>query len=186
MIPLHKLNIFKNRWLNRGFLSREHEEERFRIGQEVLTNFYETQEQSKSLPTIVEQQFSFLLEKNRLVGRWDRIDEAADCVTIIDFKTSEVREKKKADDRTRKSLQLGIYALAYEEAFGKTPDFLELHFLETGITGQAKVTEKLLDKTRQQIEETSAGIRKRDYTPKPNFMNCKYCPFASVCPASAA
>lgn len=179
------LNIFKNRWLNRGFLSREHEEERFRIGQAVLTQFYERQEASKAVPTIVEQQFTFLQNNDRVVGRWDRVDETPEFVKIIDFKTSEVREQKKADDRTKKSLQMGIYALAYAEAFGRTPDFLELHFLETGLIGQAKITEKLLDKARTQITDAGIGIRARNYTPTPDFMNCKYCPFSDVCPASA-
>lgn len=180
------LNVFKNRWLNRGFLSREHEEERFRIGLDVLTNFYAAQEKSSSVPTIVEQQFTFMLNYDRLAGRWDRVDETPELIKIIDFKTSEVREQKNADERTKESLQLGIYALAYGEAFRRTPDFLELHFLETGLIGQAKVTEKLLGKARDQVTLAGQGIRARNYTPTPDFMNCRYCPFSGVCPASAA
>lgn len=178
------LTLFKNKWLNRGFLSREHEQERFRIGQEVLSRFYKEQEASKTMPTIVEEQFSFIHDNNRIVGRWDRIDES-DGVNIIDFKTSEVREQKKADERTKKSLQIGIYALAYKEAKGKLPNQGELHFIETGLIGKTEITEKMIEKTLVSINEAASGIRQRNYEPNPNFMICQYCDFNTICPARA-
>ena len=178
------LSVFKNKWSNRGFLSRQHEEERFRMGQEILTRFFEEQEQSENKPTIVEQQFSFVHANNRIVGRWDRIDINGENIKIIDFKTSEVREQNKANVKTRNSLQLGIYALAYQEAFGQTPDEAELHFLETGLVGHTKITEKMLNKTITRIEEAACGIRKRNYQAKPDFVICTYCAFSNICPAS--
>lgn len=177
------IQIFKNNWSNRGFLSREHEEERFRIGQEVLTRFYEDQEAGQSKPTIVEAEFSFFFENNRVIGRWDRIDVADDDVKIIDFKTSEIREQKKADTRTKDSLQIGIYALAYQHAHGKLPAVGELHFLETGLVGRAKITPKIIDKAERKIREAAHGIRQRCYDPKPSYMMCNYCNFAGICPA---
>lgn len=181
------LQIFRNQWLNRGFLSREHEEQRLQAGIEVLTRFYQTEEQNGSKPVIVEQQFSFIIEDyNRITGRWDRIDMVQDAVKIIDFKSTDVREQEKADKKAKESLQLGIYALAYQEAFQITPTYLELHFLDTGLVGQTEVNSKILDKTAGKIKSAAKGIRKRDYTPRPEYLNCRYCAYSNICPASAA
>ncbi len=181
------IQIFKNQWLNRGFLSREHEEQRLQAGIEVLTRFYQEEEQNSSKPAIVEQQFSFTIENfNRITGRWDRIDVNQEEVKIIDFKSTDVREQEKADKKAKESLQLGIYALAYQEAFQITPNYLELHFLDTGLVGQTEVNSKILAKTAEKIIAAANGIRKRDYAPRPNYLNCRYCAYANICPASAA
>jgi len=178
------LRIFKNAWRNRGFLTREHEEMRFNAGQKALTRFFIEQEKSNALPTYVEEDFSFMQGNNRISGRWDRIDVSGDEVCIIDYKTSEVRSQKSADEKTRKSLQLLIYAEAYRLTYNRTPDTLKFYFLETGFVGQAKVDAKKLEMARTEIDEAAKGIRERDYTPKPNYIFCSYCPFSNVCPAS--
>lgn len=178
------LKVFENAWINRGFLTREHEEMRFEAGQKVLTKFFLEEEKSNVRPTYVEEDFSFMQGNNRIIGRWDRIDVSNEEVCIIDYKTSEVRKQKSADDKTRNNLQLLIYAEAYRMAFNRTPDILKLYFLETGLIGKAKVSEKKLEKVRLEIDEAAKGIRERNYQPRPSFIACGYCPFSNVCPAS--
>ncbi len=180
------LTIFKNQWLNNGFLSREHEEQRFKMGQLALTRFYQQQEAAHVKPTIVEQTFTFFRGNNRVTGRWDRIDVTDDQVVIIDFKTTEIFDQDKANEKAKSNLQLGLYTLAYVDAYGQLPQRLELYFLESGLVGCAGVTEKMLKKTEEHLATSATGIRERDYTPTPNYLTCSYCPFSVICPATTA
>jgi DNA helicase-2/ATP-dependent DNA helicase PcrA len=107
-------------------------------------------------------------------------------VTITDYKTSDVRETAKARQRARDSLQLQIYAMGYEAVTGRLPDAVQLHFLDTGIIGRVEVDGRRLAKGRERIATAAAGIRARDYTPKPDRTTCGYCPFRSICPSSVA
>ena len=107
-------------------------------------------------------------------------------VTITDYKSSEVRDPVKARQRARDSLQLAIYAMGYEALTGRLPDAVQLHFLESGLVGRAEVDPKRLAKARTRIAQAAAGIRARDYTPKPDYLACTWCAFRYICPASAA
>ncbi|MEW5989829.1 MAG: ATP-dependent DNA helicase [Chloroflexota bacterium] len=107
-------------------------------------------------------------------------------VTITDYKSSDVRDPAKARQRARDSLQLQIYAMAYEAMTGRLPDAVQLHFLDSGLVGRAAPETARLERARTQIASAAAGIRARDYTPTPTTMACTYCPFRDICPSSAA
>jgi DNA helicase-2/ATP-dependent DNA helicase PcrA len=107
-------------------------------------------------------------------------------VTITDYKSSDVRDPAVARQRARDSLQLQIYAMAYEAMTGRLPDAVQLHFLDSGLVGRADVEPARLEKARAKIAVAAAGIRARDYTPKPSVLACTYCPFRAICPSSAA
>jgi DNA helicase-2/ATP-dependent DNA helicase PcrA len=206
---------FELAWTNEGFLTREHEEARLASGREALRRFRAQQlEPGAVIPAYVERDFSFSLDGDRVRGRWDRVDiEPADegaaplaedprphadvvsptlgltgreRVTITDYKSSDVRDPAKARQRARDSLQLQIYAMGYEAVSGRLPDFVQLHFLDSGLVGRAEVDPARLAKARRKIATAAAGMRARDYTPKPDRMACGYCPFREICPSSAA
>ncbi|MBI3751809.1 MAG: ATP-dependent helicase [Chloroflexi bacterium] len=107
-------------------------------------------------------------------------------VVITDYKSSDVRDPVKARQRARDSLQLQIYAMAYEAMTGRLPDAVQLHFLDSGLVGRAEVDPKRLEKARQKIATAAAGIRARAFEATPSTMSCTYCPFRDVCPSSAA
>jgi DNA helicase-2/ATP-dependent DNA helicase PcrA len=173
--------IFEEAWLAEGFLSREHEIKRIEQGKETLKRFYEANRMSEKLPTYIEKGFSFIVGKNRVIGRWDRIDEEEGTVKIIDYKSSDVKDQETAHKKAKESLQLSIYALAYREIFGKIPDYLELYFVENGIIGTSTRSEEELEDTVRLIEEAASGIRKREFPPKPSFQGCKYCAYKLIC-----
>ena len=205
--------VLESAWTNEGFVSREHEEARLEAGRAALRRFREEQLRPDAvLPTYVEREFSFSLDGDRVRGRWDRVDvepagegsaEASDVpladvvtptlgihgrerVTITDYKSSDVRDPAKARQRTRDSLQLAIYAMGYEAMTGRLPDALQLHFLGSGLVGRVEVDPRRLAKARTKIATAAAGIRARDYTPRPTYLACTYCAFREVCPSSAA
>ncbi len=106
-------------------------------------------------------------------------------VTVTDYKSSDVRDPAVARKRARESLQLSIYALAYQAQTGRLPDAVQLWFLDTGLVGRAEVDERRLAKARARIATAAAGIRAHDFAPRPDPLSCSYCPYRDICPASA-
>ncbi len=208
--------VFDSAWSNEGFMSRDHEEARLTAGRAALRRFREAQLLPDAvIPTYVEREFAFTLGGDRVRGRWDRVDvvpveegsrpaspgderPSADVisptlgilgperVTITDYKSSDVRDPAKARQRARDSLQLQIYAMGYEAMTGRLPDAIALHFLESGLIGKVDVDPKRLAKARDRITTAAAGMRARDYTPRPDHLACTYCAFRDICPASVA
>jgi RecB family exonuclease len=178
------VRVFERSWKSVGFLSRSHEEQRFEAGKAALGSFFEAEQASGITPVLVEERFSFVLGNNRIDGRWDRVDDRDGEIVIVDFKSSEVYQQEAADKRTADSLQLAIYAMAYRNAYNRMPDWTELRFLESGLTGRAPVTDKRLRKTEEMILEAASGIRRRDYAANSGYQNCRYCAFAEVCPSA--
>jgi DNA helicase-2/ATP-dependent DNA helicase PcrA len=180
------LKEYEDNWINEGFLSREHEEMRKKAGEKALRLFFRRQESSGVLPRFIEKSFKWQLDDVIFRGRWDRIDFTEKGGVVVDFKATEVKDRKEADKKARDSLQMDLYALSYI----KTQDvpFLEtqLHFLESDIIGHAQKKEKDLEKAAEKIKEAETGIRRQDYIARPDWHNCNYCDFRTICPSSYA
>ena len=178
---------FERAWVNEGFLSREHEDQRLEAGRNALRRFFAFQEASRTVPTFVEREFRFHVGSTILRGRWDRVDLRGGEAVIIDFKSTDVRKQEDADRRARDSEQLAIYTLAYKEVFGKLPDRVELHFLgHDVVVGRARKSEAELHRTREMILHAADGIRAQQFiaTPDP-YRACPYCAFNQICPFTA-
>jgi len=104
---------------------------------------------------------------------------------IIDYKSSDVTEARRADARARESLQLQIYALAQREMAGRLPARVELRFLESGLVGQHRPTLEDLAEAREAIETAAAGIRARRFEATPSYQVCRECPYNQICPSTA-
>jgi DNA helicase-2/ATP-dependent DNA helicase PcrA len=66
---------FEAAWSSEGFLSREHEEARLAAGRDALRRFRDEQlAPGAVVPAYVEREFSFLLDGDRVRGRFDRVD----------------------------------------------------------------------------------------------------------------
>ena len=222
MTEVELIAAFEAAWTNEGFLSREHEEARLEAGRAALRRFRASQlEADAVVPAYVEREFAFLLDGDRIRGRWDRVDVEAgepggspdgptdpatealrrtsapdvvepalplmprELVTITDYKSGDVRDPAVARQRARESLQLSIYAMAYEAQTGRLPDAVQLWFLDTGLIGRAGLDDRRMAKARMQIEQAARGIRAAEFGPRPDPIGCSYCPFRDICPASA-
>jgi DNA helicase-2/ATP-dependent DNA helicase PcrA len=177
---------FHASWISEGFLSREHEERRLRAGEEMLRRFFREEEAAPWSPTAVEQEFTFDVERNRIQGRYDLVLEREGRVTILDFKTGEVRDPRAARKRTDESLQLDIYALAHVRTKGRLPDRVELRFLESGLAAGRTPTLDEAERTEERIRQAAAGIRRREFPARPTWMACGQCPFREICPHTAS
>jgi DNA helicase-2/ATP-dependent DNA helicase PcrA len=209
------IGAFETAWSNEGFVSREHEEARLEAGRAALRRFRAEQlAPGAVVPAYVEREFSFTLDGDRVRGRMDRIDivpledgrtpatgevagAAADVVepvlpllpervVITDYKSSDVREPARARERARESLQLTIYAMAWQAQTGRLPDAVALYFLESGLVGMAAVDAARVETGVADIRAAAAGIRARRFEATPSYMACSWCAFREVCPASVA
>jgi DNA helicase-2/ATP-dependent DNA helicase PcrA len=180
------LQAYEERWVNEGFLSREHEEMRKKAGENAMRRFYRRQESSNQMPEFLEKKFQLLLDGVKLTGRWDRVDYRQEGGVVIDFKASAVKDQKEADKRTRESLQMDMYAFA----FVRTQDIqlleTKLHFLESDITGRAEKGEKEYQRAEEKIRQAEQGIREQNFQAKPDWHNCSLCDFRTICPESYA
>ena len=164
---------------------REHEEFRLEAGRAVLRRFVAGEAAKVGGPSAVEQPFAFFLGANKIVGRWDRLDEVEGRVCISDYKSSTVRDQKEADKKAQESLQLSLYALAYERTHDRIPDTVHLHFLESGAIGTAVKDAGDLVETAASIEAVAQGIRGRRFAATPGYLQCGYCAFREICPSTA-
>jgi DNA helicase-2/ATP-dependent DNA helicase PcrA len=180
------IDAFEAHWINEGFISREHEEARLREGRDALAQFHAFSEGVEA-PTSVEKRFRFQLGQDTVTGFLDRVDERGDGVTIIDYKSSMVRDQKEADKEARESQQLALYALAYRESVGRLADRVELHFLTPGgvVVGRALKGEKELDRAADRIRAAGVGIRAGLFQATPSPWVCGFCAFRTICPATA-
>ncbi|MFC2166513.1 ATP-dependent helicase [Acidobacteriota bacterium] len=177
---------YERRWINEGFLSREHEDMRKKEGKRALCFFYQRERIRSSVPFHIEKDFHWFLKDMRFSGRWDRIDVSEDGAIITDFKASRVKDQNEADKKTRDSLQMDLYALSFSKIREEPLLEVRLHFLESDIIGHAQKTESDLKKAMDKIEDAKDGIRSLDFNAKPDWHNCNYCDFKSICPDSYA
>jgi len=172
-------------WESTGFLTREHEEARRTAARETLDRFWAAQLADPVTPTAVELEFAVPFGRDRVRGRYDRVDtDEAGRVTIVDYKSSDVRDASTASRRARESLQLAIYGSAWEAQHGSPPGDLVLHFLESGIEGHSTPTPKRLAGAAEQVATAADGIRAGRFAANPSPTRCGYCPFREICPDS--
>lgn len=141
------------------------------------TNFQEAFTQIK--PDLIEQKFSSDFYK--VMGYIDYIHTKDGKVKVMDYKTS-----KSPDMKPEYRLQLGIYALLYEEKFGHLPDEVGLWILKFG-EQSLPVTEDLIKDAKFEIEQIHLSTETneiKDY-PKKTSPLCKYssgqCEFYDHC-----
>jgi ATP-dependent DNA helicase UvrD/PcrA len=187
--PEAVLEAFDSAWSGEGFYSREHEERRRAAGREALLRFVAREQAAGRTPLAVEMEFRFGVDRDLVSGRWDRIDETAEGIVLVDYKTTEVADAATAADRARRSLareQLGLYALAYRETRGVAPARVQLHFVGSGVVGEAAVDAPHLENARARVRVAAAGIRRGEFPAQPDPNHCRFCPYSRLCPYSAA
>ena len=186
--PDDVLAAFDSAWSNEGFLTPEHESRRRDEGHATLRRFMEEDQAAERLPLAIEASFEFLQDRDRITGRWDRIDERPEGIVLVDYKSSEVVDADKARARAKESArdgQLGLYALAYREARKALPATVELRFVGSGLTGSVQVEEDHLERAQTRIRQASEGIRAARFAATPDVRTCEYCPYSRFCPERA-
>ena len=179
------IEVFRSVWRSEGYRNEEHERQRFAQGVEALREFRVREIVSGPAASAVERHFRVKLEDVVITGSMDRVDEGADGVALIDYKTSEKDDEEKADEASRKSLQLSVYALAYRELSGRLPERLELRYVLTGVNGVSSCDEERVAKAHAKIEEIASAIRAEKFEALPDARKCSICACRPICRESA-
>jgi DNA helicase-2/ATP-dependent DNA helicase PcrA len=180
---------YESMWSNEGFLTLAHEESMFAQGREALEAFVRRDLAAGIKPLAIETEFRFRLGPDQLTGRFDRIDERAGEIVLVDYKSSEVHEEDAAAARAKDSArdgQLGLYALAYQETRGALAARGELHFVGSGLVGSADIEPEYLERARERVATAARGIRSARFDPTPDARTCAHCDYRHICRHSAA
>lgn len=180
------LREYKHRWINEGFLSREHEDMKKRAGEQAIRRFLTREQAAVRPPKFLEKTFKWQEDGIRFTGRWDRVDILPEGAVIIDFKATEIRDQDEADKRARSSLQMDVYALAFLKTQEVPLLETRLHFLESDRVGRARKGDKEIQRGWAKIREAEQGIRSQNFQAKPDWHSCSYCEFKSICASSYA
>ncbi len=158
------LNSFENSWKSEGFVSLEHEKSRFESGKKALSQFYAHEESHPDLPMAVEKPFVLRLEdiKLRVSGRYDAVYSRKGVVEIRDFKTGDVNSLEKANQRLKDSLQMKIYALAWQKTHQSAVDSVSLYFVENNILAKSNIIDN--QKTIDLLKKLSQSIRSNKFS----------------------
>jgi CRISPR/Cas system-associated exonuclease Cas4 (RecB family) len=105
---------------------------------------------------------------------------------VIDYKAGADEEGSgRAQRSANESLQLRLYALAFERVYGERPIQTVLHYLESGERGTVTPTEDSVGAVRGLISGTASRIRAREFAPNPKGLRtCQQCPYHQICPSS--
>jgi DNA helicase II / ATP-dependent DNA helicase PcrA len=175
------LALYQDNWLSFGYSSRLHEKRLFKEGKAMLARFYREDFDCQKPPLLLEKKFNFFLtDKIKITGVFDRVDKKDGAWEIIDYKTGQVMDQKKAD----KSLQMNLYLLAAVDRgiLGASPKDLTgiFYFLKTGQKVLVKKTKQELAQAKKDLVGVIEKINNSDFAPKPGFW-CDFCPFRMVC-----
>jgi len=154
-----------------------------RRGERIMEHFFQWWSQQPRTVLAVEKGFSLAIDGLTLTGRLDRVEQEADGIHVIDFKTSPPRNQKEADA----DLQLSIYAIAVQQEFKKPCTKLSFLFLSEDACGQRTTerSENQLHDARKQILALHSMMQERNFHPTPSVEKCKRCPYRNVCDAAA-
>jgi DNA helicase-2/ATP-dependent DNA helicase PcrA len=181
------LRTFHEAWQAEGFLTKEHEQLRRQQGEATLQRFFLEQQRHPELPSMIEERFSFHLDKQVVVaGRWDRVDcdKQRRTAVIIDYKTADIHDQKQADRRLQQSFQLRVYALAWYHLYDYVPR-VELRFIDSGWQAGTQFSLSELDKTAETLKSVEQGIRSHQFAAQPSEFGCRWCAYQTICPQSA-
>ncbi|MFC1686646.1 ATP-dependent helicase [Patescibacteria group bacterium] len=172
---------YQNHWINEGYLTREHEDQRKKEGIEILEKFYQKEKATKETPLYIEKPFKFSVDGTLVRGRWDRVDETKEGIELSDYKTSQAKDEKTAKRKVSDSRQLRLYALSYQNIYNQIPKAVSLIFLGSDNKGTKEVTKRDLEKSEEEIKKAAGGIKKQAFKAKPEYQACNYCPFKNIC-----
>ncbi|OGK64763.1 hypothetical protein A2313_02085 [Candidatus Roizmanbacteria bacterium RIFOXYB2_FULL_41_10] len=180
------LNHYQNSFIPLGYFNRQMQDRTFKHGKQLLTRYYQQFYTPKIQTVAVEQPFVLKLKEGKLeyeiAGKIDRIDHQGSQYEIIDYKTG----KKPQASVLKKSLQLGIYALAAmdKNLLNLPIDKITLtyYYLEKTERFQTKAQEKDLTQTKKNVVASLMKLTDGNYQPSPGY-HCDWCPFKIICPA---
>ncbi len=173
------LQIFEESWIDAWYPARKLHDEYYAEGKKAIKRFVENCRRDPPKVKALEQGFNWNLGDHSIKGKIDRIDELDDGIAIIDYKTGEWKENKKAELTDKE--QLWLYQLA-QEARGDKVNKLAYDFVRSGVVEEVALLEgedKL--KFQEALIDRMNEIMKSSFPATPSMFLCKFCDFKHIC-----
>jgi DNA helicase-2/ATP-dependent DNA helicase PcrA len=126
-------------------------------------------------PEFLEQPFSAAVDGWTLRGVIDRIDRTESGWRIVDYKSG------RPLTRSRRDLQVALYALGASTALRLEPIELEVVYLATGDTIKVEKVKDLVTEATNQAAEVAEGVREGRFEARPERRRCRLCPYRLAC-----
>jgi len=187
------LDYFKELWENAKDIDWQSEEEKnayFEEGIRILKEYYKRNNPKNFLIVDLEKKFFAKIKESShpeakehtLIGIIDRIDKISDnYFEIIDYKTS---RKMPSQNMVDNNLQLGIYALGFEQnwpKFKESPLKLSLYFLKHSEKISTQKNQELIEKAKQKALKVISLIEQKKFPPFVSSL-CDFCVYKKICP----
>lgn len=176
------LKVLTQVWSHEGFEGKVHEKESWNKAEKFLTQYLESDLETKGQPLMVEKAFSFYPDKSlKVIGKIDRVDDlGGGKIEIIDYKTGKPPTKSELN----KDLQMDIYALAAVDPGilnRKIEDvLLTFFYFESNSKLTTTRTGADLDAARGEILGIRDQIEASDFSCSHN-MFCQNCEYRILC-----
>jgi DNA helicase-2/ATP-dependent DNA helicase PcrA len=128
-------------------------------------------------PEYLEQPFSVDVDGWTLRGVIDRVDRTESGRRILDYKSG------RPVARSRRDLQVALYAMGAEAALGVGSEGLQLDvvYLASGETVQLDRPEALVAEAKKQGAEVAEGVKAGRFDAKPERRRCRLCAYRLAC-----
>ncbi len=126
-------------------------------------------------PEHLEQSFSTPVDGWTLRGVIDRIDRTSSGWRIVDYKSG------RPITRSRRDMQVALYALGAKAALRLDPIELEVVYLASGESVQVDRVDALVAEAASQAAEVAEGVRAGRFEAKPERRRCRLCPYRLAC-----
>lgn len=176
LLPLEKYEeTLQLTWDKSGYASKGQQDRAFQQAQQTLRNFH-ADAIKNSAALYVEEKFLCELEPENIVlrGRYDAVfGRVGEDIEIRDYKTSvTVTTPEKAKSRATGSQQLTMYALAWQLNHDTLPTSVSLHFVDTGMTGSVKKTQRGIDGLRARLSKVAEDMKQGVFDPGKSHDYC--------------
>lgn len=179
-VPLEEaLEIYKERWIDEWYKSRQEHDRYFAEGKEAIKNVWAKWSKNPPKAKALEAESIWQIGEHSIKVKIDRIDDGEGGVELLDYKTSEYKPDQKADTVDREQLQL--YQLATEAralkvkrlayVFVRADAEQDIPLLE----GEAKI------KFEEDLLSRMNEILVSDFPATPSQHLCGYCDFKDIC-----
>ena len=165
--------------LHLPFANKMIEDNLRRAANKALTGYIQSHGQNLSKLEHVEKVVELKLEEGVVVsGRIDLIRKTdTNEIVIVDFKSD---ERAQSEDLSQK--QLHIYAVGYEQLYGKRADLIEVHNLDKGGATREVVDDDLMKSTIASVVAAGRKLRVNDLPRISQWCDkCASCDIVEVC-----
>ncbi len=162
-------------WPKVGYSSLFQRERALKQGLLTLKQIIKRASGDPEAPIAVEEPFRISLDDIKLTirGQFDAVFPSNDGVEIRDYKTSTtVDTPERAKARASASEQLTLYALAWQVLHDELPKLVTLDFIDTGMQGSIKKTQRGIDGAKDRLEKVAEGIRCNSFPPGKDHDYC--------------